>query len=174
MPFFLVFFFQLSAANTTEKFPGSEQMTCNILWSHPSVDGQLGGSTFTLYSLILGFAVPLSLILVFYYLVIKKLQTVGPKNKSKDKKRSHRKVTRLVLTVITVYVLCWCPYWVRYRCPFYLLPHTYTNTFTRNIDVGVIYLFADPLTPHLSSHFPSSPFSNQFFSHFRRLVKWPL
>jgi hypothetical protein len=53
-------------------------MTCNILWSHPTA-GSLGGSTFILYSLILGFAIPLSLILVFYYLVIKKLQTVGPK-----------------------------------------------------------------------------------------------
>lgn len=103
----------LLTANTTEKFPGSKQMTCNILWSHPNVDS-VGGSTFTLYSLILGFAVPLSLILVFYYLVIKKLQTVGPKNKSKDKKRSHRKVTRLVLTVITVYILSWSPYWVRF------------------------------------------------------------
>lgn len=79
------------------------------------MDGNVqGGLTFTLYSLILGFAVPLSLILVFYYLVIRKLRTVGPKNKSKDKKRSHRKVTRLVLTVITVYIFCWSPYWVRY------------------------------------------------------------
>ena len=110
--FFIFYFISFPTANTIEKFPGSEQMTCNILWSHPSVDGHLGGSTFTLYSLILGFAVPLSLILVFYYLVIKKLQTVGPKNKSKDKKRSHRKVTRLVLTVIAVYILCWTPYWV--------------------------------------------------------------
>lgn len=75
-------------------------------------DGSVGGSAFILYSLILGFALPLSLILVFYYLVIKKLQNVGPKNKSKDKKRSHRKVTRLVLTVITVYILSWSPYWV--------------------------------------------------------------
>lgn len=39
-------------------------------------------------------------------------QTVGPTNKSKEKRRSHRKVTRLVLTVVTVYVLCWLPYWV--------------------------------------------------------------
>jgi hypothetical protein len=99
------------SANTAEKFPGSEQMTCNIIWN--VVDGNVqGGLTFTLYSLILGFAVPLSLILVFYYLVIRKLRTVGPKHKSKDKKRSHRKVTRLVLTVITVYIFCWSPYWV--------------------------------------------------------------
>lgn len=103
----------LHAANTTEKYPGSSQMSCNILWTPtPNGGASVGGSTFILYSLILGFALPLSLILVFYYLVIKKLQTVGPKNKSKDKKRSHRKVTRLVLTVITVYILCWSPYWV--------------------------------------------------------------
>jgi hypothetical protein len=37
---------------------------------------------------------------------------VGPTNKSKEKRRSHRKVTRLVLTVVTVYVLCWLPYWI--------------------------------------------------------------
>lgn len=37
---------------------------------------------------------------------------VGPINKSKEKKKSHRKVTKLVLTVITVYVLCWLPYWI--------------------------------------------------------------
>lgn len=37
---------------------------------------------------------------------------MGPVNKSKEKKKSHRKVTKLVLTVITVYVLCWLPYWI--------------------------------------------------------------
>ncbi|GJQ71703.1 GPRALS3 [Trypoxylus dichotomus] len=68
--------------------------------------------TFTLYSFVLGFATPLCLILIFYCLVIQKLKTVGPQNKSKEKKRSHRKVTKLVLTVVTVYVLCWSPYWV--------------------------------------------------------------
>ncbi|XP_054008210.1 somatostatin receptor type 2-like [Hylaeus anthracinus] len=81
---------------------------CNIYW--PTDRG--GHTTFTLYTFILGFAIPLVLILIFYFLVIRKLQTVGPKNKSKEKKRTHRKVTKLVLTVITVYVLCWLPYWL--------------------------------------------------------------
>jgi len=83
-------------------------ISCNIYW--PNNHGSQ--TTFTLYTLILGFAVPLVLILIFYCLVIRKLRRVGPKNKSKEKKRSHRKVTRLVLTVITVYVFCWLPYWV--------------------------------------------------------------
>jgi allatostatin C receptor len=64
-----------------------------------------------LYSFITGFAIPLSLIMIFYYLVISKLKTIGPKNKSKEKKRSHRKVTNLVLTIITCYVVFWSPFW---------------------------------------------------------------
>ena len=71
-----------------------------------------GQTAFTFYSFFLGFAIPLALIMVFYVLVIFKLKTVGPKNKSKEKKKSHRKVTRLVLTVITVYICCWLPYWI--------------------------------------------------------------
>ena len=69
---------------------------------------------------ILGFAIPLSLILIFYAQVVFKLRTVGPKSstaanttaKSTARKKSHAKVTRLVLTVITVYIFCWLPYWI--------------------------------------------------------------
>lgn len=50
--------------------------------------------------------------MVFYYLVIRKLKTLGPKTKSKEKKRSHRKVTNLVLTIITCYIVFWSPYWI--------------------------------------------------------------
>lgn len=88
----------------------SETVSCNIYW--PESDFMNGQKAFTLYSFTLGFAIPLVLILLFYFLVICKLRTVGPKNRSKEKKRSHRKVTYLVLTVITVYVICWLPYWI--------------------------------------------------------------
>lgn len=50
--------------------------------------------------------------MIFYYLVIRKLKTIGPKTKSKEKRRSHRKVTSLVLTIITCYVFFWSPYWI--------------------------------------------------------------
>jgi hypothetical protein len=97
--------------------------SCNIVWptsntkansSMPEEDefAEPNGSTFTLYTFTLGFAIPLCLILIFYYLVLRRLRTVGPKTKSKEKRRSHRKVTKLVLTVIAVYILCWTPYWV--------------------------------------------------------------
>ncbi|XP_075160150.1 allatostatin C receptor 2 [Haematobia irritans] len=87
-----------------------EHSSCNIKW--PEDQNTQSGNTFILYSLTLGFATPLTFILGFYCLVIRKLHTVGPKHKSKEKKRSHRKVTKLVLTVITVYIMCWLPYWI--------------------------------------------------------------
>ena len=81
-------------------------------FTRPERSALNGQTAFTFYSFVLGFAIPLMLILTFYILVIVKLQTVGPKNKSKERRKSHRKVTRLVLTVITVYILCWLPYWI--------------------------------------------------------------
>lgn len=85
-------------------------VSCNIKWPETG-SGPKSDTTFILYSLILGFATPLVFIMTFYCLVIRKLQSVGPKRKSKEKRHSHRKATTLVLTVITVYILCWMPYW---------------------------------------------------------------
>nr|CAH0098444.1 unnamed protein product [Daphnia galeata] len=104
----------LSGSNSVddgvEIHSASPIVSCNIYW--PENEYMNGQAAFTLYTFTLAFAIPLILILVFYILVIRKLKTVGPTNKSKEKRRSHRKVTRLVLTVVTVYVLCWLPYWI--------------------------------------------------------------
>ena len=83
---------------------------CNVFF--PSVRGISGHTFFTLYTFVLGFAIPFMFIFFFYTLVILKLRTVGPENKSKEKKKSHRKVTKMVLKVIMVYLFCWLPYWV--------------------------------------------------------------
>ncbi|XP_033742197.1 somatostatin receptor type 2-like [Pecten maximus] len=88
-------------------FPG--KLTCTIEW--PS--GQLipTEKAYTWYTFLLGFGIPVSLISVFYLLVVMRLRTVGPVNKSKETRKAHKKVTRMVLTVISVYIVCWLPYW---------------------------------------------------------------
>ena len=95
--------------------------TCNIFWSfNSSLTGEGRASilneqtAFTFYSFIFGFVGPLGFILIFYVLVIIKLRSVGPQGgaRSTSRRRSHRKVTKLVLTVITVYIICWLPHWV--------------------------------------------------------------
>ena len=95
-------------ATTLEVSPG--RVSCTISW--PEGQAITPDRAFIWYALLLGFAIPVALIVVFYTLVLLRLKTVGPKTKSKEKKRSHRKVTKMVLTVIAVYVICWLPYWV--------------------------------------------------------------
>lgn len=57
--------------------PSSGRSSCNIYW--PESEIMNGQKAFTLYSFTLGFFIPFVLILLFYFLVICKLRTVGPK-----------------------------------------------------------------------------------------------
>ena len=84
--------------------------SCTLRWPQSrSIPGEIA---FIWYALLLGFAIPVALISVFYALVVVRLRSVGPKRRTKEKKKSHRKVTKMVLTIIAVYVICWLPYWV--------------------------------------------------------------
>ncbi|VEN54633.1 unnamed protein product [Callosobruchus maculatus] len=98
-----------------------DRRSCVIQWesfyndSDNTDDDEAGiapARMFTLYTFFCSFCIPLCLILAFYWMVIRKLRTVGPKNKSKERKKSHRKVTNLVTAVVVVYVICWLPYWI--------------------------------------------------------------
>lgn len=84
--------------------------TCHIAWP----EGQLipPEKAFTWYTFLLGFAIPVALISVFYISVVMRLRHVGPAKKSKEKRKTHRKVTTMVLTVVAVYIICWLPHWV--------------------------------------------------------------
>ena len=97
-------------ATTVEnmKYPGKE--TCSINW--PDDQWIPPGQAFVWYTFLLGFAIPVSLISVFYVSVIFRLRRLGPSKKSKERKKSNRKVTRMVLAMISVYVVCWLPHWI--------------------------------------------------------------
>ena len=96
-----------STTSPNTHHPGTD--TCGIRW--PANQLIQPDTAFIWYSFILGFAMPVPLISVFYLLVIVRLRHVGPAKKSKEKKKSHRRVTRLVLSVIAVYIMCWLPLW---------------------------------------------------------------
>lgn len=88
-------------------------MSCTIKW--PKNETIAPEKAFIWYAMLIGFAVPMVLISAFYVLVILRLKTCGPKKKSGEPKltsHSHRRVTRMVLAVVTVHVVCWLPYWV--------------------------------------------------------------
>lgn len=125
-----------STANTVEKSENSSARSCIIKWNmdNDNVDEPYA---FILYSFFLGFAIPLALIMTFYFLVIKKLRTLRTRSKSKERKRSHRKVTKLVLIIIAMYVCFWSPYWML-QIYSLTLPAEYCRT---NFEIGMFMLF---------------------------------
>ena len=82
---------------------------CTIDW--PDNQPIKGRKAFTWYTFLLGFLIPVALITVFYISVVLRLKSVGPRKKSKERKKSNRKVTRMVLAMISIYIICWLPYW---------------------------------------------------------------
>ena len=106
---FLVMLPVILYSQTMENIEMEGKLTCGINW--PKGLSIPSDKAFTWYSFVLGFAIPVSLISVFYVLVIVRLRHVGPAKRTREKQKSHRRVTRLVLTVVTVYIVCWLPHW---------------------------------------------------------------
>lgn len=91
-------------------FQAANTISCNIFW--PTSLDVTGTHMFIVYSFCLSFAAPLILIFTFYSLVIWKLKTSQEKSKLNERRRPKRsRVTRLVMTLIAVYVFCYLPYW---------------------------------------------------------------
>ncbi|BFZ17726.1 hypothetical protein BsWGS_20765 [Bradybaena similaris] len=96
-------------ATTVEQKDKNGRVSCRVEWPNSHII--FPGSGFVWYSFILGFLIPVSLISIFYILVIIRLRRVSAAKKSKDNKRCHGRVTRLIFSVVAVYVTCWLPYW---------------------------------------------------------------
>nr|AKQ62999.1 allatostatin-C receptor 1 [Platynereis dumerilii] len=94
-------------ATKLESSPG--RYSCSIQW--PSMGIISPEKAFIYYTMLIGFVVPVLLISILYTLLVVRLRTTGPQVKSAEKRRSHRKVTKLVTMIIVVYIFCWLPYW---------------------------------------------------------------
>lgn len=84
---------------------------CSLDWPDSRVSTV---PAYTIYNFIIGCAIPLCFISIFYTCVIIHMKGAGPANRqrSKEQRRNHRKVTLLVLAIILVYGVCWLPYWI--------------------------------------------------------------
>ena len=85
---------------------GTDLQSCVIQW--PASHAQAGKLLFVIYTLLLGFVLPVIVICVLYSLLVIRLR--GSRHAVLHR-RSQRKVTRLVTTIIGVFVCCWFPYW---------------------------------------------------------------
>ncbi|KAJ3601163.1 hypothetical protein NHX12_032136 [Muraenolepis orangiensis] len=82
---------------------------CTIVWPEPQ---EAYYTAFMFYTFVLGFFLPLMVICMCYLLIIVKLKSSGIRVGSAKRKRSERKVTRMVSIVVAVFVFCWLPFYV--------------------------------------------------------------
>ncbi|KAM3597840.1 uncharacterized protein V6R79_009957 [Siganus canaliculatus] len=84
--------------------------TCNIAWPQPANIWRAG---FIIYTSAVGFFCPLLIICLCYLLIVFKIRSSGKKVHATSTKRrkSERKVTRMVVIVVAVFVFCWLPFY---------------------------------------------------------------
>ncbi|KAL6102469.1 sstr3 [Pungitius sinensis] len=84
--------------------------TCNIAWPQPA---NIWRAAFIIYTSTVGFFGPLLIICLCYLLIVFKIRSSGKKVHATSTKRrkSERKVTRMVVIVVAVFVFCWLPFY---------------------------------------------------------------
>lgn len=80
---------------------------CNFLWPESS-----WSEAFVVYTFLLGFLLPVAAICLCYCLIVVRMRAVGLKAGWMQRRRSEKKITRMVLLVVAVFVLCWMPFYI--------------------------------------------------------------
>ncbi|KAM4716843.1 somatostatin receptor type 5-like [Anableps anableps] len=109
--------------------------TCNLSWPHPS---EMWSLVFILYTSIMGFFVPLIVISLCYLLIIIKVKSAGMRAGLTKRRKSERKVTRMVVIIVLVFVLCWLPFFtINIVNLFYVIPE---NKITAEVYFSLVIL----------------------------------
>lgn len=99
-------------ADTVPQSPDSSLYRCVVQW--PAAHILTAFRIYILYTLAVGFLVPVTLISVFYGLLVSRLRANRHHIRAASERRrptNRRNVTGLVTLVIGVFIVCWLPYW---------------------------------------------------------------
>ncbi|TSK18063.1 Somatostatin receptor type 5 [Bagarius yarrelli] len=83
--------------------------SCNMSWPEPR---NLWPVAFILYTSVLGFFAPLLVICACYILIVVRVKASGARTGVGRRRRSERKVTRMVVVIVVAFVLCWLPFYM--------------------------------------------------------------
>ena len=85
---------------------GGRAVACNLHWPRPA-----WSVVFVVCTFLLGFLLPVLAIGLCYVLIVGKMRALALLAGWQQQKRSGKKITWLVLTVVAVFVLCWLPFY---------------------------------------------------------------
>ncbi|XP_066520166.1 somatostatin receptor type 5 [Hoplias malabaricus] len=84
---------------------------CSIVWPEPA---EVWKTAFIVYTATVGFFGPLLVICMCYLLIVVKVRNSGRRVRATSirRRKSERKITRMVVIVVAVFVFCWLPFYV--------------------------------------------------------------
>ncbi|KAG9277520.1 somatostatin receptor type 5-like [Astyanax mexicanus] len=84
---------------------------CSIVWPEPA---EVWKASFIVYTATVGFFGPLLVICMCYLLIVVKVRNSGRRVRATSirRRKSERKITRMVVIVVAVFVFCWLPFYV--------------------------------------------------------------
>ncbi|XP_058510524.1 somatostatin receptor type 5-like [Solea solea] len=139
--------------------------TCNISWPEPRDSWSIA---FILYTSILGFFGPVFVISLCYLLIVIKVRSAGVRAGVTNRRRSERKVTKMVVIIVLVFVICWLPFFITNIVNLvYIIPESKTTATVYFVLVILTYVnsCANPiLYGFLSDNFKQS-FQKVFCFH---------
>ncbi|KAJ0050447.1 hypothetical protein NL108_003672 [Boleophthalmus pectinirostris] len=83
--------------------------SCNMIWPEPK---DVWSTAFILYTATVGFFGPLLIICLCYLLIVIKVKSSSARVGFTKRRRSERKVTRMVVVIVMAFVLCWLPFFI--------------------------------------------------------------
>ncbi|XP_066574035.1 somatostatin receptor type 1 [Amia ocellicauda] len=86
---------------------GDGVVDCNFRWPEAS-----WSEAFVVYTFLLGFLLPVVAICMCYCLIVVKMRAVALKAGWLQRRKSEKKITRMVMLVVAVFVVCWMPFYV--------------------------------------------------------------
>ncbi|XP_043931609.1 somatostatin receptor type 1-like [Protopterus annectens] len=93
---------------------------CNFLW--PESSSFMWSEAFVVYTFLLGFLIPVVAICLCYCLIVSKMRAVALKAGWLQRRKSEKKITRMVMLVVTVFVICWMPFYITQLVSVFLQP----------------------------------------------------
>uniref|UniRef100_A0A8C3S7G6 Somatostatin receptor 4 n=1 Tax=Chelydra serpentina TaxID=8475 RepID=A0A8C3S7G6_CHESE len=82
-------------------------VACHLLWPSPA-----WAAAFVVYTTLLGFLLPVLAMGLCYLLIVGKRRAVAQRVGWPQRRRTEGKLTRLVLIVVAMFVVCWMPFYV--------------------------------------------------------------
>ncbi|XP_051244659.1 somatostatin receptor type 5 [Dicentrarchus labrax] len=117
--------------------------TCNITWPETR---ELWSIAFILYTSILGFFAPLVVICLCYLLIVIKVRSAGVRAGRTRRRKSERKVTRMVIIVVLVFVICWLPFFTTNIVNLiHIIPENKTNVYFFLVILTYVNSCANPV-----------------------------